>query len=145
MIPPCFLCAFAKMNYYRTLADVVVAAHFGYVSFVVLGLLATLLGVVFRWSWTRNFYFRVIHLVMIGVVVFESILGIICPLTTLENHLRRKAGETAESQSFIADGIHRLMFFTAPPWVFTVVYCLFGAAVLAMFLLAPPRWPKRRV
>ncbi len=130
------------MDHYRTLADVVAVAHFAYVLFVVLGMAAILLGIVFRWSWVRNFWFRAIHLAMIGVVVFEAVLGIVCPLTTLENHWRRQAGEAAGSDSFIADWVHRLMFFEAPAWVFTWAYCLFGAAVLLTFLLAPPRWPR---
>jgi hypothetical protein len=127
---------------YSTLADVVVAAHAAYVLFVILGLLAILAGVLFRWSWTRNFWFRLAHLAMIGVVVVESVLGIVCPLTTLEQSLREKAGLPAESGSFIGRWVHELLFFQAPEWVFTIVYCLFGAAVLATFWLAPPRWPS---
>jgi hypothetical protein len=35
-----------------------------------------------------------------------------------------------------------LLFFDAEPWVFTVCYTLFGLAVLATFVLAPPRLRK---
>ena len=40
------------------LADGVVALHVSYVAFVVLGQLLILAGVVFRWQWVRNFWFR---------------------------------------------------------------------------------------
>jgi hypothetical protein len=79
---------------------------------------------------------------MIGIVVVEALLGITCPLTTWENQLRHAAGETARAESFVGRWIHDLLFYDAPPWVFTVIYCLFGAVVLATFVIAPP---KRRL
>jgi hypothetical protein len=81
---------------------------------------------------------------MIGVVVVEAVLSIVCPLTTLEHNLRARAGQPVDETSFIGRWVHELLFFEAPEWVFTIVYCLFGAAVLATFLLAPPRWPWRK-
>jgi hypothetical protein len=46
-----------------------------------------------------------------------------------------------EDGSFVGRWVHELIFFEAPEWVFTIVYCAFGAVVLATFILAPPRWP----
>ena len=132
------------MNVYRALADLVVVAHAAYVLFVIFGLVAVLLGVLFRWSWTRNFWFRMVHLAMIGVVVAESVLSIVCPLTTLELYLRTQAGEAAEEGSFIGRWVHELLFFEAPEWVFTIIYCAFGARGRATFWLAPPRRPWGR-
>ena len=54
------------MLWARVLADVIVVLHAAYVSFVVFGLAAILLGIVFRWSWVRNVWFRAIHLIAIG-------------------------------------------------------------------------------
>ncbi len=133
------------MNFwYRFLADVVVVAHAAYVAFVVFGLLAILVGIVRRWAWVRNFWFRAIHLAMIAVVVAEALIGIICPLTIWEHRLREAAGESIAEGTFIGRWTHELIFVEAPQWVLTIVYCLFGAVVLATFLLAPPRWPWRR-
>jgi hypothetical protein len=131
-------------DFYSTLADGVVVAHAAYVLFVIFGLLATLLGIVRRWSWTRNFWFRTAHLAMIGAVVTESVVGIACPLTTLESWLRTKAGRPAQAGSFVGRVVHELLFYEAPEWMFTLVYCVFGAAVLATFVLAPPRRPERK-
>ena len=131
------------MNLYRTLADAVVLAHFTYVLFVVLGLATILLGLAFRKSWARNFWLRSIHLAMIVIVVLEAIFGIACPLTTLENRLRRAGGQEPHATDFIERWLHAVMFFRAPPWVFAVLYIVFGAVVLATFLLAPPRLRRR--
>ncbi|HVW03196.1 MAG TPA: DUF2784 domain-containing protein [Planctomycetaceae bacterium] len=124
---------------YRTLADVVVVLHAGYVLFVVIGLLVILIGLARGWRSVRNPWFRWIHLAMIGIVVVEALLSFTCPLTTLEDWLRAKAGQNIRSGSFIGRIAHDLIFWNAPPWVFTVSYCLFGVAVLLTFWLAPPR------
>ena len=129
------------MKFYSFLADVVVFAHALYIGFVIFALLAILIGFVLRWKWVRNFWFRMIHLAMIAVVVVQALVGVLCPLTTLEQSLRERAGEATYSGAFIGHWVHELIFFDAPPKVFTICYCVFGAAVLATFVLAPPRWP----
>ena len=130
--------------FYSLLADVTVILHLAYASSVVLGLLAIFLGIFFHWRWVRNFWFRAIHLAMIGIVAAEVVCGITCPLTEWENALRRQAGEATYSGSFIGRLAHDLLFFEAPAWVFSLAYLLFFLAVLATFILAPPQWPWRR-
>jgi hypothetical protein len=132
------------MNPYRLLADLVVVVHFAYVAFVVVGFLLILLGIVLRWGWVRNFWFRLVHFVAIAIVAAQAVGGLTCPLTTWENQLRRAAGETVREGSFMGRLAHDLLFYNGPPWVFTLSYCLFGAAVLLTLILAPPRWPRRR-
>ncbi len=132
------------MNLNRCLADAIAAIHFAYVAFVVLGMAAILLGIVFRWRFVRNFWFRSLHFLMIAVVAAESLAGVNCPLTIWEFRLRTAAGESAEPGTFVGRWIHRLMFFSAPAWVFTTGYCLFALLVVLTLLLAPPRWPRRK-
>lgn len=127
------------MLWARVLADLVVLVHVAWVAFIVLGLAAVLIGVARGWSWVRNAWFRGAHLAMIGVVVAESLLGVVCPLTAWEQRLRALGGQSAYTGDFLGYWAHRLLFVRADPWVFTTVYVLFGAAVLAAFLLAPPR------
>ncbi len=124
------------------LANLVALVHFAYVGFLVLGLAAILLGIAFRWPWVRNRWFRAVHLAMIAIVVAEAFAGVTCPLTTWEHRLRLQAGQTTLEGDFIASWVHRLIFFQADPWVFTVVYVTFGLAVLATWIVAPPRWRK---
>jgi hypothetical protein len=127
------------MFWARLLADLLVVFHAIYVAFVVLGLVVILIGIAFNWAWVRNFWFRVIHLLMIGIVVLESVAGIPCPLTVWERELRLRAGQATYAGDFLGYWAHRLIFYQAAPWVFTLVYTLFGLAVLAAFVLAPPR------
>lgn len=122
------------------LADLVLLIHAGFIAFVVFGLLLILAGGVLRWAWVRNRWFRVAHLAAILVVVLQAWLGIVCPLTDLENYLRRAAGRPVYETGFIADHVHRLIFFEAPAWVFTVCYTLFGLGVLAALWRVRPRW-----
>ncbi|MDG3007063.1 DUF2784 domain-containing protein [Paludisphaera mucosa] len=122
------------------LANLIAVVHFAWVAFLLLGLVAILLGIAFRWRWVRNRWFRVIHLAMIAIVVGESLAGVPCPLTVWEHRLRVDAGQTAFDGDFIAHWVHRLMFFQAEPWVFTVGYVTFGLAVLGVWIFAPPRW-----
>jgi hypothetical protein len=132
------------MNPYRLLADLLVVFHCGYATSIVVGLALILLGGWRRWSWVRNFWFRLLHLLMIAVVVEESLLGVVCPLTDWEDRLREKAGETVEQGTFIGRMIHQLLFVDFSTATFTIAYCLFALLVLASFFFVPPRWPKRR-
>ena len=102
------------MLLYRLLADAVVAIHLALVGFIVIGMAAIVLGIVLRWRWVRNFYFRIIHLAMIAIVVEMTIFGVGCPLTDWENQLREKAGETVEQGTFIGRLLHGILFWNVP-------------------------------
>ena len=123
----------------RVLADAVVVVHAGYVSFVVFGQLAILIGWLLGWKWIRNVPFRLAHLVAILVVVLEAWCGITCPLTTWEQRLRERAGEATDQGDFIARWLHQVLFYDFPPWVFTACYSAFGAIVVLTLVLAPPK------
>ena len=127
------------------LADIVLVVHFAFVLFVLLGLIAIWAGALFRWSWVRNFWFRLAHVLAIGIVVAEAVGGMVCPLTTLENKLRLIAGTMeTHTDSFMEHWVRRLMFFDASPSTFTTIYILFFTAVLASFWVVKPRGPARR-
>ncbi len=117
------------------LADAILIVHFLFVLFVVGGLLLTWTGAWHGWRWIRNLKFRLAHLAAIVFVAGEALLGIVCPLTEWENSLRG----VAHDKSFIARWVHQLMFFSAPEWVFTVLYVVFAAIVVLTLVLIPPR------
>jgi hypothetical protein len=116
------------------LADLVLLLHAAIVVFNVGGLLVIWLGAWRGWAWVRNRAFRLTHLGLILFIVAEAILGITCPLTTLEDWLR---GET-QAQGFIARWVTSWMFYDAPAWIFTLIYSKFGALVAATWVLVPP-------
>jgi hypothetical protein len=131
--------------FYRFCADAIVTVHLAFMLFVVVGQLAILVGILRKWQWVRNFAFRVLHLAAIGVVVAETVCGVTCPLTTWEQQLRTLAGNETYTGDFIPNLLHDLLFVEAHPWVLGTLYVLFGAVVLATFVFAPPRLPKRRL
>jgi len=124
---------------YQLLADAVLVLHFGIVLFVVCGLLLIVGGNLRHWRWVNNLWFRLAHLCAIGVVVAQSWLGQVCPLTTLESWLRVQAGQASYQQSFIEDWIQRIIFYQAPPWIFILVYTVFGLIVIMTWWVFPPK------
>jgi hypothetical protein len=85
---------------YRFLADGVVALHFGFVVFVVLG------GLLVP-RWRRAAYLHVPAAIWGAAIEFA---GWICPLTPLEHWLRRQAGDQAYSSGFIEHYILPLLY-----------------------------------
>src|SRR5260370_11893277 len=126
---------------WRVMADIVVAVHAAYVAIVVVGFAAILIALAAQWRWVRNFYFRAAHLAMILLVCAEALVGTSCPLTRLENALRLRGGETGYARDFIGYWIDWLIFYSAPPWVFTTVYLTFGMLVLFTLWFIPARRP----
>ena len=116
------------------LADIVLVAHFAFVLFVVGGLALVWIGAAADWRWVRNFWFRVAHLAAIVFVAGEALAGIWCPLTVWEAALR---GARAD-KSFVAQWIHRFLFYDFPEWVFTIAYVLFALAVAASWFCIRP-------
>ncbi|MEO0851950.1 MAG: DUF2784 domain-containing protein [Cyanobacteria bacterium J06648_11] len=124
---------------YRLAADALLLLHVGFVLFVVVGLALVWIGAWRGWRWVRNLYFRVAHLLCIGVVVLQAWLGRICPLTTWEMALRERAGEATYDGAFIAHWLEALLYYDAPIWVFAVVYTAFATLVIASWVWIPPR------
>ncbi len=125
------------------IADLILVTHALFVAFVVLGLVVVLLGNYCHWHWVRNWWFRITHLAAIGIVIAESWLGMICPLTEWENRSREAAGGSAYSSSFIQHWLHEILFYDFEPWVFTVAYTLFGILVVVTWLLVPPEHTRK--
>ncbi len=124
---------------FRLFADLVLMTHVAFVAFVILSLALILVGGFRRWAWIRNPWFRLSHLVAIGVVVAQAWCGVICPLTTLEMWLRRQAGEVAYEGTFVSHWLHQLLFYQAPSWVFAVCYTVFGILVAGTWFGFRPR------
>ena len=124
-----------------SVADLVLLLHFAYVVFVVGSLPLIWLGFALGWRWVRNWWFRAMHLAAIAFVAVEAVVGMMCPLTVLEDSLRQ--GEE-RGTSFIQRWLHALLFWDWPLWVFTAIYIGFTIVVAGTFLLMPPR-PRGRV
>ncbi len=75
----------------RVLADLVLALHLAFIVFVVAGGLLAL-----RWGWAA-----LVHLPAAFWGIFVEASGGVCPLTPLENSLRRAAGASGYSGGFV--------------------------------------------
>jgi hypothetical protein len=126
---------------FRILATTVVALHLALVVFVVLGFVLVVVGNWLGWSWANAPAWRWPHLAVMIVVAAEAWLGVVCPLTALEQWLDRRAAGPADGHpsGFIAGWLARLLYYDLPPWVFVVAYTLFALALVAAFIRYPPR------
>jgi len=131
-----------KTFVYGLSADTILAIHLLFILFVVVGFGLIVLGAVLRWSWIKNFWFRCLHLLAIGIVAAQAWGGVLCPLTEWETSLREAAGGVTYTGPFIHYWLQRLIFYDFPQWVFTAAYTLFGVCVLITWLLVPPRLPR---
>ena len=128
---------------YQLLADTVLALHVAVVAFVIGGLLVVPVGKLCRWHWVDGLWFRLAHLAAVAGVVVQAWMGATCPLTSLEMWLRARARTSSYSGSCIEHWLQQLLYYQAPPWVFTLGYTLFGLLVAASWIWFPPARRRR--
>lgn len=126
------------MSLYGRLADAVLVVHALFIGFVVIGQVLIMAGLALGWAWVRWFRWRLAHLGAIAFVVAQTWLGMLCPLTILENDLRRRAGQADYGGSFIEHWLHRIIFYEAQSWVFTAAYTAFALLVAMTWLYRRP-------
>lgn len=123
---------------YRLLADVVVVVHALFVAFVVAGGLLAL-------RWRR---IALVHLPCAAYGALVVLVGWTCPLTPLENHLRRLAGEAGYDGGFLERYLLRLLYPDPYPawlgWALGGVVLAANAAVYALVLARGRRGAPRR-
>ena len=101
---------------YRYAADAVLILHLAFIAFAVLGGLLA--------GWWRGFLF--IHLPAAAWGVFVELTGRVCPLTSLENSFRFKAGTAGYSNSFVE---HYLLGIIYPDGLTREIQFCLGAMV----------------
>ena len=107
----------------RVGADIVVLLHAAFIAFVVLGGLLALRDV--RWSW--------LHLPAAAWGAYAEITATVCPLTPLENALRRRAGDAGYDGGFVE---HYLIPLIYPSGLTPAHQRWIGAIVIAVNLAA---------
>jgi hypothetical protein len=130
------------MWWYGLLADVIVGIHVAYVAYVVLGQLLIIVAAPMKWEWARNPWFRFSHLAAIGIVAYEAIRGLRCPLTVWEEQLRELCGQAfSGSETFVGRILHDVMFIENQPEIFfTTMYIGVLVLVVQGLIMFPPRW-----
>ena len=102
---------------YQIAADTVVVLHLAFVLFAVLGSLLVL--------WRR--YLLWFHLPAMIWAAWIEFTGGLCPLTPLENWLRRQGGMAGYRGGFIEHYVEPLLY---PPGLTRTTQLILGAAVL---------------
>ncbi|OLD94756.1 MAG: DUF2784 domain-containing protein [Gemmatimonadetes bacterium] len=108
---------------YRLLADAVVLAHTAFVGFVVLGGFLA-----WRWSWLAWLH---LPCAVWGAVIEYQ--GWVCPLTPLENALRRRAGLEGYAGGFVE---HYVLPTLYPAGLTRPLQAVLGTLVVVVNLIA---------
>ncbi len=107
---------------FSILADIVVFIHFLFIVFAVIGAV-----LVFKWWWVIY-----PHLLSAFWAAMVITMGWICPLTPLENSLRRAAGEAGYSGGFIE---HYFLPIIYPEGLTREIQIWLGAGVILINIL----------
>lgn len=118
--------------YYHFWADMVVFLHASFVFFVLFGGLAAL-------RWPRLAWFH-LPAAMWGVII--ELGGWVCPLTYLENYLRRMGGGSGYGNTFIEQYLEPMLY---PLGLTRHTQLVFGMSALFLNLAVYARlWSYRR-
>jgi len=117
------------------LADLMMLAHACFSLFLVLGLLMIMAGMVLDWRWTRSRTFRFLHLTATMLVVVRVLIGIPCPLSTIENNFRDRTIARCPFGQPIHEALHRISFRGTDTHQFARSSTLFGLVVVVAFAL----------
>ncbi len=116
---------------FRFLAEAVLVLHLAFIAFVVLGGFLVLRFTALAW----------IHLPAVAWAAATEFLGIVCPLTPLENRLRALGGDAGYAGGFIE---HYLTAWIYPVGLTREIQWLLGIAVIAINLAIYLKLRQRR-
>ena len=116
------------------IADIILMFHFAIIFFITFGFFLIPIGYSFGWVWIKNSKLRICHCGMMIFVTFETILGITCPLTLIENSLRG----INDSTSFISYWISQIIYWNFPTQFFIILYCICLVLTFLMWKIFPP-------
>ena len=102
------------------IADIILFFHFCIVIFITFGFVLIPIGYNLDWLWIKNKKLRLLHLGMMIFITFETLLGMACPLTILENNLR----DINENQLFVSKWMSEIIYWDFPSEFFLILYCL---------------------
>jgi len=120
------------------LAELVLALHLAIIAFNVFGLVAIPLGAWRRWAFVRARWWRLLHLISLGAVAVQALLGRACFLTLWQGELEGARDETP----LIMGWVNSVIYWPLPLWVFTLAYVAVLAYALALWRWVPPKRMK---
>ena len=119
-------------------SEIVLLFHFCIFLFIILSFFLIPFGYYQKWEWVKNKYYRLIHLVLMGIILIETILGFMCPLTILENYLRNDIGV----DNNLTQIIHQIMYWNLPNYQFIILYILSFSYLIFLWFFFKPNFKK---
>ena len=116
--------------WFHVAVDLVVAVHLLFICFVVF-------GVFLAWRWPKIIWVQLPAMVYGALIEF---VGFTCPLTPLENYLRRRAGEAGYRGGFIG---HYLVWVVYPAGLTRGVQIGLGVAVVVIAVIGYAGYLRR--
>jgi uncharacterized protein DUF2784 len=117
------------------LALAVLAVHVAVIAFNLFGLVAVPLGAWRGWRFVRIYWWRALHLALLGVVALQALFGRACFLTLWQAALE---GQGGAPQPLLARWAEAVIFWNLPIWVFAALYVAVWLYALALWRLVPP-------
>ena len=118
--------------------EIVLFFHFFIFLFITVSFFLIPFGYFQKWEWVKNKYYRLTHLVLMGIILIETILGFMCPLTILENFLRNNI----EVDNNLTQIIHQIMYWNLPNYQFIILYILSFSYLIFLWFFFKPNFKK---
>lgn len=119
---------------YRWAADLTVLLHFLFILFVLFGA-----ALVARWP-----RLKLLHWTALAYGLLVEVFNWYCPLTRLEQWLRRAGGQQAYERSFLVHYLETLIYWDVPQWVLIAGAAVVLVANVAYYAASAERIRKRR-
>ena len=116
------------------IADIILLIHFLIIIFVVSLFIFIPVGYKFNWKFLKNKIIRVVHISLMTIVTIESLIGVHCPLTVLENKFRGVLYHT----SLISRILKEIVFWQFPSYFFLIAYILSLFLTIFLWWRYPP-------
>ena len=115
-------------------ANIVLFFHLLVVIFITSGFVLIPIGYKLYWSWVANIKLRIFHCGMMAFITLETLLGVTCPLTSIESTLRG----IHQSKSFVIYWISEIIYWDLPTSFFIILYSVLLGWTFLMWKLFPP-------
>ena len=119
-------------------SEIVLLFHFTIFLFMISSFFFIPFGYYKNWKWVKNKNYRLTHLFLMGIILIETILGFMCPLTILENFLRNG---TKVNNKF-TEIIHLIMYWDLPSYQFIILYLLSLLYLIFLWCFFKPDFKK---
>ena len=126
------------MQFQLLIADFIFLIHFLIVIYVATGILLIPFAYKMNWGIFKNKKLRILHLFLIILVSCESILGLTCPLTSLENYLRN----ILNTETFVSFWVRKIIYWDLPNIFFISLYCSSSILTIFWWKFFPPKTNK---